>query len=155
MIRSLRRRHFQIWIALAILLPAGIVIGAIVIPKPAHDKLLQPGSSIALPVVLKSIYRGNYTVNLRSNEDLSTVQLEWINKDALIFPSALIYKVADKNEGITGADIIGRIESRGTYHFALKPDSTGNYNFKLYDFIHQQIIDSITLKTPLGEGGKP
>ncbi len=142
MIKQLRRRHFQIWIALLILVPAGIISAIIVIPKPAANSLLQPGVSIALPNIIETINKVNYTVSLRGNTQTPT-QIEWINKTALTVPTAVIYKTISGEKNIESGDLIGRIESKGTYHFYLRDDSTGIYHFVLYDFIHHQIIDSI------------
>ena len=142
MIKPLRKRHLQIWSVLAVLIPVGIIGALIVRPKPANDKTLQPSSTEALPVIIKKIEKENYTVSLRGNNQNAT-QLEWINKTVLTFPTATIYKTVSGNKGIAGAELIGRIEARGTYHFALKPDSANNYYFILYDFIKQQVIDSI------------
>ena len=142
MIKQLRRRHFQIWLALLILIPAGIISATIVIPKPVTNGLLQPPNSVALPNIIKTINKENYTVSLRGNMKTPS-QIEWINKTALTVPTAVIYKsVPGKNE-VESGDLIGRIESKGTYHFYLKEDSTHYDHFILYDFIHKHIIDSI------------
>ncbi len=152
MIKPLRKRHLQIWSVLAVLIPVGIVSAIIVRPKPVTNTLLQPATTEALPVIIKTVEKENYTVNLRGS-DQTPAQLEWINKTVLTFPTATIYKVpimqslkaSPKGGGLEGA-LIGRIEARGTYHFALKPDSTNTYYFILYDFIHQQQIDSFDFK---------
>ena len=145
MIKQLRKKHFQIWSAMLLLIPLGIVAAILVRPKQPANALLQPSPSIALPVIIKTVDRENYTINLRGNSQIPT-QLEWINKTVLTFPTAVIYKTFPGKNDIANANLIGRIEARGTYHFDLKNDSTNNYHFILYDFIHQQIIDSINFK---------
>jgi len=146
MIKPLRKRHLQIWTAWAILMPIGIISAVIVRPQLLKDKLLQPSSASALPVVLKSIDKDDYTISIRSNNDTSLLQLEWINKKTLIYPTATIYEDTSNTNNISSAGLIGRIEARGTYHFALSKNLIrNNYRFILYDFIHQKIIDSITL----------
>jgi hypothetical protein len=149
MIKPLRKRHLQVWSALLLLIPLGIISALLVRPSPVKDDLLQPGSTEALPVVIKTIEKENYTVTLRSDDQTAT-QLEWINKSVLTFPTAVIYKTSlnrtFKSFNPENAELIGRIEARGTYHFPLKPDSTNNNYFILYDFIHQQIIDSINFQ---------
>jgi len=145
MIRPLRKRHLQIWSVLAVLIPIGIISALIVRPKPARDVLLQPTFSEALPIVIKTVEKENYTVSLRGNDQTAT-QLEWINKSVLAFPTAVIYK-ATGSFSPEKSELIGRIEARGNYHFALKPDSASSSNrFILYDFIHQQILDSINFQ---------
>ena len=147
MIKQLRKRHLQTWTILLFLLPAIIISGWFVIKKPViTQSLLQPSSSVALPVILKSVDKENYMVNLRTNNERSAAQLEWINKSAITTPSAIVYKLIPGNNGdISNNEIIGRIDSRGSYHFALKNDSASNH-FILYDFIHHQVIDSINFQ---------
>ena len=142
MIKQLRKRHFQIWSAMLILIPSGIISATLVIPKQTKDTLFQPPATEALPVVIKTVEKPDYTITLRGNKQIPT-QLEWINKTALTVPTAAIYKTVPGKKEVEGADLIGRIESKGTYHFYLRGDSTTDYHFILYDFIHQQIIDSI------------
>jgi len=144
MIKPLRKRHLQIWVMLTVLLPVGIISGWLVVPKPVRDRLLQPASTQALPLLLKNIDKTNYSAILRSNADTSVLQLEWINKKQLIVPSALIYQVSDGQKDIQHANIVGRIDAQGVYHFPLKKDSTSkNMQFVLYDIIHHKIIDLI------------
>lgn len=145
MIRSLRKRHLQIWVALAILIPIGIVSAVIVRPQLPKDKLLQPAATPALPVVLKSIDKDDYTISVRSTSDTSLLQLEWINKKTLTYPTATIYEDPTNTNNISGAALLGRIEARGIYRFALSKNLVrNNYHFIVYDFIHKKIIDTIT-----------
>ena len=142
MVKQLRKRHFQIWSAMLILIPSGIISATFVIPKQTKNALLQPPVTRALPVVIKTREKQDYTVNLRGNSQ-TPAQLEWINKTALTVPTAVIYKIVSGKKDIENADLIGRIESKGTYHFDLTNDAINNFHFILYDFIHQHIIDSI------------
>ena len=149
MIKPLRKRHLQIWILLAILLPAGIVIAWRSVPVQPTQQLLQPGTFMPLPVVLKLSDKQNYTVAIRSNRKGTQLQLEWINKTVLQYPTATIYAGVGIDD-FAKAKLIGRIEARGNWYFAL--DSTfsaksGNTDhFTLYDFIHHQVIDTINCK---------
>jgi hypothetical protein len=144
MINLLRKRHVQIWMALSLLLPAGIIGAWLVKPQPVKDHLLQPPALQILPVLLKTSVLNNYTINIKTNADTTQWQLEWENKKALTFPSALIYKIKEDQKNIEDGEIIGRIDGRGIYHFPLKKDSINNgFHFVLYDIIHHQIIDRI------------
>ena len=149
MIKPLRKKHLFIWRLLALLLPAGIIIAWLSVPKQSFQILLQPGIAKPLPVTLKKIEKGNYTVSVRSNEDTSQLQLEWINNAVLQYPTATIYAGSDFRN-INAAKLIGRIEARGSWYFQL--DSTfikksiSTDHFFLYDFIHQQVIDTINFK---------
>jgi hypothetical protein len=146
MIKPLRKRHLQIWMVIAVLLPVGMICAWLVVPKPVKDHLWQPSSTVALPVLLKSKTGGNYRVSLRTNNERSALQLEWENLSAIISPSAIIYELSptDNDQHIEDADLIGRIDSRGVYHFALKNGVKDSpVRFVLYDIIHHQIIDRI------------
>ena len=149
MIKPLRKRHLQIWVVLALLLPVGIISAWLAIPRPATDQLRQPAPVAALPVVLKTGESGGYTVRLRSNPGDSSLQLEWINGTALTAPSAIIYESHGDGAGpdpTTDADIIGRIEGRGTYRFAVKAAPPGGRRqFLLYDIIHHRLIGRVNL----------
>lgn len=45
MIKALRKRHLQIWVLWAILLPVGIVVAYLAVPKKVTQELLQPPAS--------------------------------------------------------------------------------------------------------------
>ena len=143
MIRPLRKRHLQIWSALLLLIPTGIITAWLSIKKPVYNNVLQPASEQALPKIILSVEKENYLVRLRSN-DSGARQLEWINKDVLSVPSAVIYKTAAAHKAIESAELIGRIEAKGTYYFPLQKDPINEKpKFFLYDFIHEKIIDSV------------
>jgi len=152
MIKPLRKRHLQIWTTLAVLIPLGIILAWIAIPKQAKDKLLQPASTQAFPNVLASAEKDNYTVRVRSNNDTSQLQLEWINKKTLTYPTATIYWTTnDMKDDIDSASLIGRIEARGTYYFLFANNkdqiqivAPKGFHFFVYDFIHQKVMDTIT-----------
>lgn len=146
MIKPLRKRHLQTWTGIAVLLPVGMICAWLVVPKPVKDHLWQPAPTVALPVIIKSVKKENYTVNLRTSNDRSSIQLEWINQFAPTSPSALIYELSqsDTSQQIENADLIGRLDSKGVYHFALKKESAKTpMQFVLYDIIHHQVIDRI------------
>lgn len=151
MIKSLRKRHRQIWMAWAVMLPVGIVFAWLAIPNQSSVKLLKDPSQELLPVIIKSKDAGDYSINIRSNNENTKWQLEWINKSVLMVPSAVIYKATAENSfkdfKPEHAELIGRIETKGKYVFPLKMDSAGiqHLQFILYDFIHEKTIDSINL----------
>jgi hypothetical protein len=143
MIRQLRKKHFQAWSVLAVLITAGIITAWLSVKQPVHDTVLQPETSKAFPNIISSVERKDYTVRLRSTGS-HPQQLEWINKTILTIPSAIIYETAPGSSHIESADLIGRIEAKGSYCFPLKTESIcSRPKFILYDFIHEQIVDSI------------
>jgi ABC-type phosphate/phosphonate transport system permease subunit len=143
MTKALRKKHLQIWTVFAVLLPVGIISAYMAVPEKTTGRLLQTSSAQALPVVIKTVDKTNYTASLRTNSGSSQLQLEWRNKVASVYPSSLIYQLAANSNDIKDAGIVGRVEAGGDYYFALKKDTGNNYKFVLYDIIHQQKIDSI------------
>lgn len=156
MIKSLRKRHFEIWSALMVLLPVGIIFSWLVIPNSSPVKLLQSRTADLLPVIKNTCDKKDYTIHLRSNRENTQWQLEWKSKRVLAVPSAIIYQTSapssdSTNKGVLtlfkpqDAVLIGRIEARGDYVFPLHTDLSNHKELKfiLYDFIHQQRIDSI------------
>ena len=138
MIKPLRKRHLQIWALWAVLIPVGIIVAWMAVPKKVEQELLQQPAKNVLPVLIKSIDTKNYTANLNANDDRTQYQLEWINKETSTHPSSLIYKINQ-----TENELIGRVEPKGVYYFNLAKDSTGTYNFILYDIIKKETIDSL------------
>jgi hypothetical protein len=149
MIKPLRKKHFQIWILLAFLIPAGIISAYMSVPKDVFNKLLQENKSGALPVLIKKVEKKGYTVYLRSSDDKNNYQLQWTNKNIAAHPSSLLYKASPSPQAgaeggtLKAEGLIGRIAGEGTYFFSLPKDTAGRYHFILYDIIQQQIIDSI------------
>lgn len=152
MIKPLRKRHLQTWSLLALLLPAGILASVLVRPRPAAGYLLQPANEEILPVVIREIKKEDYCVRLRGHTMNTPQQLEWINTTVLRHPTALIYQTEPGNIEISNAKLIGRIEARGSYRFRLTADSKRNYHFILYDFIKEELIDSVDLSLTLKDG---
>ena len=144
MIKPLRKRHQQIWYALSVLLPGCIIMAWVAIPAKPINTLTQPTFSEALPKLIRSVKKEKYTMNLRCAENGANCQLEYINEQPLTIPSLLIYMMKPGAEKIDGHKLLGRIESRGSYHFVL-PGASGNEatGFILYDFIHEQVLDTI------------
>jgi len=143
-IKPLRKRHLQIWIAWAVLLPVGIAVAYISVKRPATIQLLQPPAGTGLPVIIKSVDNERYSIALLGNPDSTQLQLQWVNMKVLSVPTATIYKVAAGSIDLTGAVLLGRLEARGTYYFPVdsgflreKPDLV------VYDFIHNKVLDTI------------
>ena len=147
MIKNLRKRHLQIWLLWAVLMPTAILFAWRAIPQNAPQQLLQKQENKSLPLIIQQWDKESYQVQLQSDQEKSHFQLEWKNKTVLIHPTATIYFSRKSPFQIDQSLLVGRIEARGTYHFPL--DSTeqawlsSRGKIVLYDFIHQQIIDTL------------
>jgi hypothetical protein len=146
MIRPLRNTHRRVWTAIGLLLPLGIVFSWLAIPNPVRVKLLATTELTLLPEIKGKKETTQYCINLRSNAENSSWQLEWKNKLALTVPSAVVYQARNGDHHVDSAKLIGRIEARGDYVFALQPGNDSILYLFVYDFIHGKMIDSVNFK---------
>lgn len=153
MMKPLRKRHLQVWIITTLLLPAGIILAWLAIPNQQPVQLLQTPGVVLLPVIKQTRSFNDHIVNLRTNNNHSDWQLEWKNKAPLKVASAVIYRVpitivANKSFDPVSSELVGRIEARGDYVFPLSenPVMHASWQFLLYDFIHEKIIDTINFQ---------
>lgn len=143
MTSGLRKKHARVWTVLLFLVPAGIMAGWLAIPANPITESAAVDKTAALPEILYSLQKKNYTVNLRSDNKRSSLQLEWISKSGPSSPSALIYLASGPSASITSNSLIGRIEGKGTFYFPLKNNLSALPGFILYDIIHHQVIDRV------------
>lgn len=146
MIKNLRKRHLQVWLVWACLLPAGILFAWFSVPEQPVQALLQSDVIKPLPFEIQRQDKKNYTVIVLANKEHSRYQLQWINKNILEQPTATIYLSGTHASNINDAKLVGRIEARGIYTFPLDSaitDPNSIRQFIVYDFIHQQIIDTV------------
>lgn len=147
MIKNLRKRHLQIWLLWAIIFPIAIFFAWKSIPQFPTQILIQNTSSRPLPLVIQEWDRKNYQVQLQTDQLKTIYQLEWRNKTVLLHPTATVYFTRQNPFLADQSMYIGRIEARGLYHFPVNSTykqwigATGK--IVLYDFIHQQIIDTL------------
>lgn len=141
MTRSLRNKHGQVWLAIAVFLPAMVVFLWFVVPTTVPVKTLLRPTAELLPVIKATGESARYFINIRSNTEKTGWQLQWRNKLAMTVPSAVIYLVENEKS----SRLVGRVEARGEYLFPLH--QPGNeLNLVVYDFIHEKVIDSLHFK---------
>ena len=144
MIKELRKRHLQIWILWAVLLPVGIIVAYMAVPKKVEQALLQADRLRTEKIILATATRATYSINIRVDTSFNnpSLALEFINKKELTVPSLLLYTETDSSDNIDKQFLLGRIETKGTQFFSLdfysaigwgKIRYTGK--FILYDFI--------------------
>ena len=139
--RQLRKRHRIMWMILAIFIPFLVISSWLLIPSLEPVKAIVTSQPPALPVVLKTIQRPHYEVELQTDGQ-GNLQLEWWSKVPLGIPSAVVYQVHENGE----QHLLGRIETRGHYRFPLKQrDASGMLQIQLFDFIHEQVIDTLNI----------
>jgi len=59
MIKQLRKRHLQIWILWAVLLPVGIIIAWMSVPKKVTQELLQPPAKSSVQITTIDSLKSN------------------------------------------------------------------------------------------------
>lgn len=141
--KQLRKRHRISWVLIGLFLPVMLLVSWLLIPQLEPVKAIAIDLPEAFPISIKKIERPAYTVQLRKNNS-GELQLEWRNESPLKVPTAVIYQIREENN----KQLIGRIETRGTYRFTIPTDSSSKniVRFQLYDFIHQQIIDTLNFQ---------
>jgi len=148
MIKILRKRHLQIWILWAVLLPIGILVAWRAVPKKITEQLLQPEQVEILPIYIETQARkGEYFSTLNTNRERSKYQLQWqiyreseySSSNIYRSKSLLIYYVSKSNY-----ELLGRIGGKQAYYFNLPIDSSDSYSFIIYDPFRKKRIDSIS-----------
>jgi hypothetical protein len=160
MIKSLRKRHLQIWTLWAVLIPVGIIVAWLSVPKKVTQELLQePQTNKGIVVITKGDLNDySFRILTDSLPESSNTYLEFTQKKELKTPSLLIYQVVTSDEkDLDKQLLLGRIGSKGSQLFALDPRFS-NYNvrkwngykakFVLYDFVSKHVIDSILIYSP-------
>ena len=169
MIKQLRKRHLQIWLLLAVLIPLGIIVAWMAVPRKVTQELLQQKTLKTINDTIVSVDNERYKINilfdgtikrgtLQTKPDSlkSNLYVEVINKSELPAPSLLLYQVIDSTTNdIDKQEILGRIEGRGSHYFSFYPvcDFIGagkhcKGKFILYDIIKKQIVDTLNFKFP-------
>ncbi len=141
--KQLRKRHRISWVLIGIFLPVMILVSWLLIPQLEPVKAISIDLPEAFPISINKLERPAYTAQLRKN-DAGELQLEWRNELPLKVPTAVIYQLKEGNN----KQLIGRIETRGIYRFTIQTDRSSKniVRFQLYDFIHQQIIDTLNFQ---------
>ena len=143
MIKPLRKRHRQIWLAASVLLPAGLLLAWLSIPNLEPVKELPGQHPALLPQIVRTAENEREQIILRTAP--GQWQLQWKSKSMLTVPSAVIYLVRDSVLPVYKQQLIGRLEAGKDDAFSFPADAIALPSRKLvlYDFIHGQSIDSI------------
>ena len=161
MIKSQRKRHLQIWLLLAILIPAGIIVAWMAVPKKVTQELLQKVAPASTYHTIASVEKENYKINIQVPNSVTIKQpvgweydlkIEFINKKESATDSLLLYKVIDLTDNIIDKqELLGRIASKSRQEFRLRIFDLRVTNHKfdyrdkffLYDIMKKQVVDSI------------
>jgi hypothetical protein len=161
MIKQLRKRHLQIWALWAVLIPVGIIVAWMAVPKKVTQELLQKVAPASTYHTIASVEKENYKINILVPNSVTIkhptgweyeLNVEFINKKESSTDSLLLYKVIDLTDNnIDKQELLGRIKSKGTQEFRLKffdlrvTNNKFDYRdkFLLYDIMKKQVVDSI------------
>lgn len=150
MIKQLRKRHLQIWALWAVLIPVGIIVAWMAVPKKVTQELLYKDAVPIGSPASGEAFENNYSLLIRYDTSMNQYKtyLQFENRYKLKTPPLLIYKMTDSIANTIDKQLLlGRIDKEGSQFFPL---DTFIYNdrFILYDFLHKKIIDTITVKSP-------
>ena len=161
MIKQLRKRHLQIWVLCAVLIPVGIIVGWMTVPKKVTQELLQKVVPASTYHTIASVEKENYKINILVPNSVTIkhptgweyeLKVEFINKKESATDSLLLYKIINTTDNnIDKQELLGRIESKGTQEFRLKffdlRVTKGKFDYRdkflLYDIMKKQVVDSI------------
>ncbi len=161
MIKSQRKRHLQIWTLWGVLIPVGIIVAWMAVPKKVTQELLQKVAPASTYHSIASVEKENYKMNILVPNSVTIkhptgweyeLNVQFINKKESSTNSLLLYKVIDLSDNnIDKQELLGRIESKGTQEFRLKffdlrvTNNKFDYRdkFLLYDIMKKQVVDSI------------
>lgn len=148
MIKTLRKRHLQIWILWAMLLPVGIIVAWKAVQRNVTHEILETEQAAVLPVsVDDDIRKGKYFWVLKTNQEKTTYQFVWGISRTYSFSNPyvrstyLIYCDTD-----SGRELIGRTGGIETYYYNLPNVSSNTYSITIYDPFKEKTIHSFTIK---------
>ena len=163
MIKSQRKRHLKIWALWGVLIPVGIIVALMAVPKKVTQELLQKVAASTYHTIA-SVEKENYKINILVPNSITIkhptgweydLKVEFVNKKESATDSLLLYKVINVTDNnIDKQELLGRIESKGTQEFRLKffdlrvTNNKFDYRdkFLLYDIMKKQVVDSINFK---------
>ena len=158
MIKKLRRRHLQIWILWAVLLPVGIVVAYVSVPKKVNQSLYQPPNPEKIIIAERATDKYILRVCVDSNVKSEKLYLEFINANGGQVPPILIYHFFYPNEkDIDKQILIGRVEDLESQTFPLQsPQNNWDLRnmrgyvatFLLYNFLENRVVDTVNMKAP-------
>ena len=135
---KLRRAHRAIWLVQPIVLV--VVFAAALRLNRIPPALKQPvGAPVAapLPVLVKSVEKPGFRINLRQGCNPTGCQLEIVVRQPLEVPS-MVVRVGHPFNGLA----VGTLHARGVYRFAL-PDPVAHPTISLVDEVHHITLETI------------
>ena len=156
MIKTLRKKHLQIWILCAVLIPVGIIVVWMSMPKKVMQDLdwvinstpELPGPTLSVNKMIDSVENQNYKISIRGDSSETLLLLEFETKKEIITPSLLLYQVIDPTTNdLDKQELIGRIQGDRPHYFSFKRNNNSDNKYILYDFIKKQTIDSLIFKS--------
>jgi hypothetical protein len=140
MILKLRKKHFEIWVILAFLLPAGIIYSYYVV-KPETADEFSAETKMVYPVLISSFVRNDYEIILRRNEK-NYLQIEWVGKTPVKSPAPFLQLIVNgMKEDVGSAGSKGRLILNSSLQYSI--DS--KIQIILSDRISQQKLDEFNL----------
>ena len=151
MIRPLRRLHVGLWMALAVLLPVGMVAAVLAIPDPAVGDLPRPLAP-ALAEVVAAGESADATFRIRRDPSTDARQLEVFVRRPLAVASLVIHAVSEDDAAAPGP-VIGTLGPRGLHRFPM-PEGVRAMRLRLRDPIRGTDEGEIVLEPVGGATGR-
>ena len=161
MIRTRRLVHRQMFLFLAVVIPALLFVGLAFRPdvppfsKPDHTLLTKAGFAANIPTNLTRIQAGNQTFEIEIQSDASNTSSLFIRSvDPLLKPDLLVYWVPESikdNSLPNNAMLLGELMGTSFRHMALpKSATTQQASLVIYSLAHQDVFTSFPIPSLSG-----
>jgi len=138
MIYPLRRRHFYIWVGIALILPTLLILAWHTIPE-SSIKSVATDKQTALKVYQPWAEASEY-------KEGSDYYLGLKLKEPVISPGTLIYLGSEETSTVNESILLGRVEGAGIYSFSIPGSVMDKGNILLfYDPFHKKVISSLPI----------
>ena len=141
MIAPLRKRHLLMWCAIAIIMPASVIMAYILTPSFPIGTFNT--FNTAFPELLRSVVSTNYMFNTKKNYTGSTI-LEIVKISKINPASELVSVEYSKNPGVRTRMILGMLGSGKIYQFYLK-DIQPPFKVEVIDTVKKMKLAEVEL----------
>ena len=140
MIAPLRKRHFRMWVVIAIVLPVATIAAYTMAPEFPNDDFTIANTNF--PELLQSVVSQNYMFNIKKNYEsgtvLEVVQISKINPASELVTLQYVKK-SSKNKT---KQVLGIMGENKTYLFNLKGIQPP-FTIEVKDTIKQEVLSKV------------
>lgn len=138
MIRSLRKRHLNLWVLISVLLAIGIFASVWVIPQMPFEDAISAPLAPAFPEILATIDKEELKANLRQNKG-GELQIELFIKKPMTIPAPALY--TGKASSVESLSFVANLQESGLYRINIA--DTEQRQFVIYSRLKNKVYSSL------------